>query len=405
MRGRLIGAAAGITRAMVGALAFAGAAASASCRIGTDAVPDPPLDAIEVHAILDPARITQEVLVERVQPVASGSPSVLFDPADPLGNHGGIPITDARVLLVDGVDSIALTQTRRADGTPTGVYVAQNPAGVNGPGGNGPSISILPGRRYALAVETPSGIVSGATQIPGTPSAGLVRVDTETLDVARAPVVFHWRSIPGARGYVLTVTHSAGVFVAVLPDTTAALDGTLRDPAHGLAPVLAPGFQQSVSVVAVDSAYYNWVRIDRINSAELKTNLAGGFGVFGSAIAVVARSIATTTSDTTPPNGRWTATDSASAAGSGLPVSFDTYRSDEHAGLLRLTGRYVGPSTTPQGLLGTISGDSVRIALLRNWSGADTATAVGGMIDASRGRIDFSTTRGHVGYTRRTIVP
>lgn len=386
-----------------------GSMGAGACGIGTEPVGGAPFDAMEIHAILDPSRTTQEVLVERPRPIdpghgASVSPS--FDPSDPIASQGGLPVTNAQVILVGGGDSIVLEQKRRPDGGLTGVYVARNVNGVSGQAAGGPPLRLVPGQRYTLRVRVESGnaktSVEGHTQVPGSAKSALVRADTETFNVAGPSEAFRWSRVQGAQAYLLTVTHPTGVFTAILSDTTASIDGALHDPGHGLAPVFVPGFEQSISVIAIDSAYYDWVRVERINAAEIKTHLSGGLGVFGSALPLIAHSISTITSDTSRPNGRWIATDSALAVRGGLPVHFDIYRGEAHAGVVHVSGQYLGPAgpTPVHGLLGELRGDSIQLALLREWSAADTAMSAAGIIDASQSNITLSAGRGGVEYTR-----
>jgi hypothetical protein len=389
-----------------------GAMGASACGIGTEPVGGTPSDALEVHAILDPSRTTQEILIERPRPIDPSHEAIVsssFDPADPIASQGGLPVTNAQVVLVGGGDSVVLEQKRRPDGKLTGVYVARNVNGVNGQTAGGPPIRVVPGQHYTLEVRLDSGgaktSIEGHTQVPGSANSALIGADTETFNVAGPSEAFRWARVQGAQAYLLTVTHPTGVFTAILSDTAASIDGSLHDPGHSLAPVFMPGFKQSISVIAIDSAYYDWVRVERINAAEIKTHLTGGLGVFGSALPLISHSISTITSDSSRPNGRWIATDSALAARGGLPFHFDIYRGEAHAGVVRLSGQYLGPAgpTLAHGLFGEVRGDSIRLALLRDWSAADTVTTAAGTIDAPQSHITLSGARGAAEYTRHAV--
>jgi hypothetical protein len=398
-----------VGRAIAFTCASIGSMGVAACGIGTEPVGGAPFDAVEIHAILDPSRATQEILVERPRPIDPGhgaSVSSSFDPSDPIASQGGLPVTNAQVIIIGGGDSVLLEQKRRPDGMLTGVYVARNVNGVSGQAAGGPPLRLVAGQRYTLKVRVDGSnattSVEGHTQVPGSANSKLIRADTVTFNVAGPSEAFRWARVQGAQAYLLTVTHPTGVFTAILSDTVASIDGALHDPGHGLAPVFVPGFEQSISVIAIDSAYYDWVRVERINAAEIKTHLTGGLGVFGSALPLIAHSISTTTSDTAPPNGRWIATDSAVAVRGGLPLHFDIYRGEAHAGVVRLSGQYVGPagSGSAHGLLGEIRGDSIQLALLREWSAVDTVTSAAGAINTSQSHIILSDARGAAEYTR-----
>jgi hypothetical protein len=81
-------------------LVVSGAMALASCELGTITVAKTQ-PSIVVHAVLNPSVSTQVVLVERTLTGAIPVHDTTFNPNDPIVSDGGIPVSGARVEIID----------------------------------------------------------------------------------------------------------------------------------------------------------------------------------------------------------------------------------------------------------------------------------------------------------------
>ncbi|HVE35994.1 MAG TPA: hypothetical protein VNC18_20680, partial [Gemmatimonadaceae bacterium] len=110
----------------------AGTVALASCEIGTITVAKT-TPSIVVHAVLNANLTTQVILVERTLSGAIPVHDTTFNPADPIVSDGGIPVTGARVEIIDsaGLANPALEDiTTSGSGQGAGVYRVTFPAGL-----------------------------------------------------------------------------------------------------------------------------------------------------------------------------------------------------------------------------------------------------------------------------------
>jgi hypothetical protein len=242
---------------------------------------------VVVHAVLDPGAQEQQVLVERT---LSGSVSIVknqrFDADDPVNSGGGVPVSGALVTIT-GPDGRFVAFETVPPGRPpsyeTGRYVT--PSG---------GMVVRPGASYVLEVSTPGGtIVRGMTTVPAiSPTGTSSRVDLLNRD--RDSVRLTWRSVAGARSYLLRVESPFGPFLQFLDSTNVALGGDLRNYfASSLERVFIPGFRQRVSVAAVDSNFFDYYRTrnDPFTGSGIINNLEGGIGVFGSAVNIGTRTV------------------------------------------------------------------------------------------------------------------
>jgi hypothetical protein len=242
---------------------------------------------VVVHAVLDPGAQEQQVLVERT---LSGSVNVVrsprFDADDPVNSGGGIPVSGALVTITGPDGRFIADETVPPDRPPgyeTGRYVIPPGAMV-----------VRPGATYVLEVSTPGGtVVRGRTTVPAISPIGTgSRVDLFNRD--RDSVRLTWRSVAGARSYLLRVESPFGPFLQFIDSTNVALGGDLRNYfASSLERVFIPGFRQRVSVAAVDSNFFDYYRTrnDPFTGSGIINNLEGGIGVFGAAVSIGARTV------------------------------------------------------------------------------------------------------------------
>ena len=263
---------------------------AAACTFDEKAVAVRPPQVV-VHAVLDPGTQEQEVLVERT---LSGAVNVRddmrFDSDDPINTGGGVPIAGAEVTIT-GPDGTVRAFETQVPGMPatyfTGRYVA-----VMGPG---PVTGVPPlrrGARYVLRVRTPDGaVVTGSSVVPDfAPAAASTRSDLFNRD--RDSVRVTWRSVSGARSYLLRTETAFGAFLLFTDSTHVTLKGDLRNYfATSLERVFIPGFRQRVTVAAVDSNFFDYYRSrnDPFTGSGIINNLDGGIGLFGAAVNVATR--------------------------------------------------------------------------------------------------------------------
>ena len=248
---------------------------------------------VVVHAVLDPGTQEQQVLVERS---LSGTVDIVesqrFDAEDPINTGGGIPIGGAEVTISGPDGTLTGQQTSVVNRPPsyaTGRYVV-----LFGLGGTFPTPPLRRGARYRLRVRTPDGgEVTGTTVVPDiSPANTGTRVDVFNRD--RDSVRIVWRSVAGARSYLLRVESPFGAFLQFIDSTNVTLKGDLRNYfASSLQRVFIPGFRQRVTVAAVDSNFFDYYRTrnDPFTGSGLINNLSGGIGLFGAAVNIGARTV------------------------------------------------------------------------------------------------------------------
>ncbi|AHG90366.1 Protein of unknown function DUF4249 [Gemmatirosa kalamazoonensis] len=345
----------------------------AACEFGERSVA-PGEERPVVHAVLNPTRIAQSVLVERT---LTGRVSVFTDSAasavDPIVSGGGVPISGARVTVVgpDGTTATAIeTRVSRNGAAPagTGVYRFVNTAPDAGRGEERPpgfglanEIVLVPGRRYRLRVETPDGrVTTGETLVPGSTlppddfRALEFNRDTDTLRL-------RWDALPGARTYTLRIDTPYGAFFMFSDSTSVSLTGELRNLfADRLPRVFQAGFTQNVWVAAVDTNYFDYYRSanNPFTGSGIINRLDGGIGFFGSYVPVMARALFVRASNHDPVDGRYV---SASPAGEEILRVWLDARGN---GVAEATAAYRLPGGDQYGCLGTLQGDELHLRTL-----------------------------------------
>lgn len=292
-----------------------------ACEIAGTAAPDVEQRAV-VHAVLNPATPVQTIIVERsLRSVTSGDTTRPYE-----------PITNARVVIYGPRDDSAVAAAPTS-GDP-GRYRVSSVTVTDGSAGNaGPNVLRLrPGERYRLRVETPLGVVTGATTIPVSTQVDAAR---RTINVDRDTLRFNADAVRNAAGYLIRIETRFNVeerFRATVdPTLFLPLAQVKGDPnavtwafafARGL---MLPGLPQNFVVVAVDSNYFRYYAAgsDPFGDDTRGNSLTGGVGMFGSVSAIVSKTVDLTADIDTPIEGLWIA-DRSSAT---MPFTMTLYSS------------------------------------------------------------------------------
>jgi len=354
----------------------------AGCEIDRTAIPrtDPQL---ALHGVLSVTASSQVVLLERTRTGRVSLVAPPFDIGDPVVSDEGIAETGAQMTLVwpDGTTSIAKEDnTTRSDGKGQGIYrfaIAGSQLQRNA--------------TYRLTVRTTKNeVLTAETSVPGGDPATVA--SSGTMDRSRDTLVITWPATPGARSYFVRVETPLGPRSFFTEGTQVQLPGLLRNTERDELPhVFFPGFAQAVTVSAVDSNYYDWYRThnDELSGEGLINRVSGGLGVFGSLVRLRFDSLTIVAPQTRPVEGHYQFYGTQVEALGTRYLSFDIYvespaaRSDQSDAL---SGRYqprprIDYSGCPIcGFLGTARDGHVELALLKDWSGADTVEVFNGQL-------------------------
>jgi hypothetical protein len=183
-------------------------------------------------------------------------------------------------VKIQGPDGTFTALERKYPGKPTtygnGRY--EFTAGVG-------STPIRPGARYTLTVRATDGTtVTGTTVVPNAP-LNVAAPALLNFDRDRDTVRLDWSAVPAARTYGLRVESPFGAFQFFSDSTKLTLPGGLRNLfASDLQRVFIPGFQQAVTLYAVDTNYFDYYRSrnDPFTGSGIINRLQGGIGLFGS---------------------------------------------------------------------------------------------------------------------------
>ena len=382
------------TRRLGGSLiwcAVVGAVAGlTSCEIGTITVAKT-TPSIVVHAVLNANVATQVILVERTLSGAIPVHDTTFNLADPIVSDGGIPVTGARVEIIDsaGVIRPAVEDLSvSTNGQGAGVYRVTFPAG--------PKL----GARYQLHIVTPQGEqVTAFTRVPF-PEVASTGALTRTFNRDHDSIVVAWKRTAGARAYALRVESPFGPFFLFTDSLRFKMTGDLRNLfASDLPRVFIPGFRQDMLIAAVDSNFFDYYRTnnDPFTGSGIISRLNGALGMFGSMVTLNSGTITVTADQTEPIEGRFRVTSATGDAASFVSTLFLYIESPAAKGetTIALSGRYTtsGPNARTDGLIGRLNGNSVSFALLANQLAGDT-------VDVFTGTLDGTTLSGK--YKKRT---
>lgn len=379
--------------ASIGAGAFL--ALLGACEIEEIAVPRT-VPIVALHGVLSATAATQVVLLERTR---SGSVSS-YD-------------------LVDGIlgEAVAEKRARVELTTPDGrtlEAVEDDLVPDNRGRGGGIYRFALPGdslerdRTYRLTVQTTSGeTLTAETVVPS--GAAAATAQQRVFDRGRDTVIVEWPATPGARSYFVRVETPFGPRSFFTDSTRVRLTGELRNAEMDALPrVFIPGFDQAVSVSAVDSNFYDWYRThnERISGTGLISRVRGGIGVFGSLVRLRYEELRVVVPQVEPAAGTFVFDGTPFQRSTTPNLSLELYVESRAARADQgdvLSGRYhrrpflglMGCVTC--GVLGTVHSGRVELALLSDWFATDTAEVFTGEI---RGDTIVGTYRGYGGTAR-----
>ena len=352
------------------------------CEIDRTAIPrtDPQL---ALHGVLSATAASQVVLLERTRSGRVQLVAPPFDLGDPIVSDEGIAESGAQMTITapDGtVYQAREDNTTRGDGKGAGIYRFDIPGS-----------QLQRNATYHLGVRTTKGeVLSAETSVPGGVAVGGATLGT--MDRSRDTLVLAWPATPGARSYFVRIETPLGPRSFFTESTQVRLPGLLRNPARDEIPhVFFPGFAQAVTVSAVDSNYYDWYRThnDELSGDGLINRVNGGLGVFGSLVRLSFDSITITQPQTSPVEGHFQFYGTQVEALGTRYLSFDIYvespaarsgQSDALSGRYQPRPRIDYNGCPICGLFGTARDGHVELALLKDWSGADTVEVFDGRL-------------------------
>lgn len=370
----------------------------AACEIEETAIPRTQ-PRIALHAVLSATAPQQVVLLERTRTGAVFITNPSFDIVDPVVSDEGIAESEAVVALTTPTGDVLQAREdlwTRGDGKGGGIYRFDLPGSALVRGGN-----------YHLTVITQGGaILSADASVPeGEPDHV---ADTGTFDRSRDSVVLEWPASPGARSYLVRVETPYGPRAFFTDSTRVRLPGLLRNvDAERLPRVFIPGFQQQVTVSAVDSNFYDWTRTANnvFTGTGVVNRVDGGIGVFGSVVRLRFLDYRVVVPQDQPWAGRY---DALTLPGDGPPpnLGLELYlespsskagQPDAVSGRYFVRPRFGYTGCLTCGLLGSVRGTEVRLAFVRDWSAQDTVETFTGEV---RGDTLVGTYRFAGGITR-----
>jgi hypothetical protein len=369
---------------------FAGALSVASCELGTITVAKTQPN-IVVHAVLNANVGTQVILVERTLTGAVPVHDTIFNPSDPIVSDGGIPVTGARVEIIDSsgavrpaVEDLSVS----TNGQGAGVYRVAIPGGVR------------LGMRYQLHIVTPQGEeVTAFTRVPF-PEIASTGALTRIFNRDHDSIVVEWKRAAAARAYALRVDSPFGPFFLFTDSLRFRMSGELRNLfASDLPRVFIPGFRQDVLIAAVDSNFFDYYRTnnDPFTGSGIISRLNGALGMFGSMVTLNSGTLTVVADQTEPIEGRFrvsSATGDAASFVSTVTLYIESPPTKGEA-TTALSGRYTsgGPNGRTDGVIGRLNGNNVSFAVLANQLAGDT-------VDVFTGTLDGTTLSGK--YKKRT---
>ena len=346
----------------------------AACEI--DEVSIPPTESrVALHAVLSASAPSQVVLLERTRNGTVLQFAPPFDLADPVVSDEGVAESRAFVRLTtpDGQTLVAREDdTVRDDRKGQGIYRFALPGAALARAGT-----------YRLSIVTSTGATMEAeTTVPAGDAAAAAT--PRVFDRAGAPVELAWPASPGARSYLVRVETPYGPLAFFTDSTRVRLGGTLRNADVDRLPnVFIPGFQQAVTVSAVDANFYDWYRTanDALTGAGLVNRVRGGLGVFGALVRLRFEDFQVVAPQPEPEAGTFRFAGTAVERQTTPFLSFQLYvearaaRGDQRdalSGRVEVRPRlgYTGCLTC--GVLGAVRDGRVELAVLRGWYASDT---------------------------------
>ena len=337
-----------------------------ACELDTTAIP-PTTPRLVVHSVLSASAAQQFVLLERSR---AGLVTLLappFDVTDPVLTDDSIAVSDAVIeLTTPGGQTLVAIEDLVSIGKGAGVYRFQLPGSALQRGGV-----------YRLSVRAPDGeLLTAEASVPGgspAPFPGFRRWDR-----SGEPLALEWPAAPGARSYLVRIETPYGPHSFFTDSTRVRLPGTLRNTDREQLPrVFLPGYQQSVTVSAVDSNYYDYFRTHNsaLTGSGIVSRVRGGLGVFGALVRLRFETLDVVVPQTEPVAGQFLVCCTPAEVIGSPNVSMTLYlesrasRSDQPDAL---SGSYVAKLQGTRNLLGTIHRNQVVIALLGGTLARDT---------------------------------
>jgi hypothetical protein len=355
---------------------FVSAIVFAACELAeTELAPVEPR--LVVHAVLNPGSVTQVLLLERTW---DGDKYIWktgrnYTQTDPIGGGGGYGeiLAEVDLILPDGSVRRA-TEPRLFDGSPYGAGVYFLP--ISGS-------SLTPGAHYRLHIRTANGEeLTSATTVPSFQPT--VPIEEMNFDRQRDTAIISWPRRAGARAYHVVLQSPYGQTSFFTDTTVVRLTGSLRSVSiEGLPRVFIPGFTQSVTIVAVDSNYYDYFRSSTHSQTGtgIVNRVQGGLGVFGAVAPAVRRRLRVTAPFVQPFEGSFrylgSPEDSARTLMIGLTLYLESSAAksdapDAISGQYRARPGAVPAAQLTGGMLGFRWRDSLRLVLLNNQQSTDT---------------------------------
>ena len=361
-------------------LCFLALAVLGACEIDKTAIPRTD-SRVALHAVLSATAPTQVVLLERTRSGRVQLVAPPFDLEDPIGSDEGIAEPGALVtLLMPNGSTIVATEDAAVNGKGQGVYRFQLPGS-----------SLQRNAAYHLTVFTTAGeVLSAETSVPDGVAA--TAAAPGTIDRTRDTLALTWSPSPTARSYFVRVETPYGPRAFFTESTKVRLPGFLRNvDLQELQHVFFPGFVQAVTVSAVDSNFYDWYRThnDVLSGEGLINRVSGGLGVFGSLVRLRFDSVQVTAPQTRAVEGNFQFVGTSAEALGTRYLSFDIFlespaargdQSDALSGRYRPRPRIDYNGCPICGLLGAAHNGQVELALLKDWSGADTVEVFDGAL-------------------------
>jgi hypothetical protein len=378
--------------------ALACVATLAGCELEEVAIPRTE-SRIALHGILSPTASSQVVMLERTRNGTVFITNPNFDIVDPVVSDAGVAESGAVVVLTTPRGEVVQAQEdlwTRGDGRGAGIYRFPLSGSQLERGGN-----------YHLSVITASGpVLSADATVPEGDAA--VAPQLGTFDRASDTVTLEWAPAPGARTYFVRVETPYGPRAFFTDSTRVRLPGLVRNvDAERLPRVFIPGFQQQVTVSAVDSNFYDWVRTsnDVFTGTGVVNRVTGGIGVFGSVLRMRFLDVKVVVPQVEP----WAGTyDVRVLPGESPPpnLGLELYlesraaradQPDAVSGRYTVRPRFEYAGCLTCGLLGSVRGNRVTLAFVRDWSAQDTVDVLVGEV---RGDTIIGTYRGFGGIAR-----
>ena len=331
---------------------------------------------VALHAVLSASAESQVVLLERTRNGTVQMFAPPFDVTDAVMSDEGIAESFAHVALTlpDGSALVAIEARQvRDDGKGAGIYRIYLP-GVHLPRNQSFRLTVLTQRGEVLAAET---------RVPA--GAPAERATEREFDRAADTIALAWPAAPGARSYLVRVETPYGPRTFFTDSTRVRLPGMLRNAdTDELHRVFIPGFQQAVTVSAVDTNFYDWYRTnnDIFTGAGLINRVTGGIGLFGALVRLRFEQLHVTGPQTEPAAGRWDFAGTPEERATAPFLAFELYVESKSARTDQadaLSGRYhrrpsfANPGCLLCGVLGSVRGGRVELQILRDWYASDTS--------------------------------